>query len=328
MPKFSTARKIKVAARALKNQFLGRPITVSFEVTYNCNARCKHCHLGSYVKENKASASVYGQRLVEIRPVVAQISGGEPLIRKDLFEIVAEMRRRDPVAVIVLTTNVQLLDEEKYLKLRAAGVDQFSLSLDYPDERHDEFRHLKGCFQHMSALVPRLAAHGNDDLVLACVVQSDNFHDLPQIAELAKRWGACVNFSIYTHLRTNDLSYYIGQDGQLAELRDVVENLIAMQNDGYPIATSDYSLRKMIDFYADRSLPDCEAGRKFFIVTPAGNYAPCGLIPGDYATQREMVDQFTRDNKCTLCYTAIRANSEKKPGRMLLDALRVVRVRK
>jgi MoaA/NifB/PqqE/SkfB family radical SAM enzyme len=325
MPKLSPARKLKVTARALKNQLLGRPITVSFELTYNCNAHCKHCHLGSYVKEDRADANTYADRLVEIKPVVAQISGGEPLIRKDIYEVITEMRRRDPVAVIVLTTNVQLLDEEKYIKLRQAGVDQFSLSLDYPDERHDEFRQLKGCFQHMTELVPRLASYGNDDLVLACVVQSDNFRELPRMTKLAKQWGACINFSIYTHLRTNNLDYYISPDGDIDKLREVVEELIRMQNEGFPIATSDYSLRKMIDFYADRSMPDCRAGQKFFIITPSGNFAPCGLILGDYHSQADMAERFCKSNTCTLCYTAIRANSEKKPRRMIADALRVIR---
>lgn len=44
-----------------------------------------------------------------------------------------------------------------YLELRAAGVDQFSVSLDFPDERHDEFRLHPGLFKHLSEIVPRLA---------------------------------------------------------------------------------------------------------------------------------------------------------------------------
>jgi len=327
MPNLSTARKAKLIARTLRNIATRRPITVSFEVTYNCNAHCKHCHLGDYVKEPKLGPEVFGARLQEIKPVVAQISGGEPLIRKDIVDIIAEMRRRDPLAVFVLTTNVDRLDEEKYLRLRAAGMDQFSLSLDYPDERHDEFRKLKGCFAHMQDLIPRLAAHGNDDLVLACVVQSDNYQDLPRIAELAKQWGACVNFSVYTHLRTNNKAYLFNENGNLEKLRGVVDRLLQMQRDGYPIATSEYSLRKMLDFYRTGQEPDCKAGERFFIVTPSNKLAPCGLIPGDYDSQQEMVENFCKTNTCALCFTAIRGNSEKSPKRMLADALRVIRSR-
>jgi MoaA/NifB/PqqE/SkfB family radical SAM enzyme len=325
MPNLSAARKLRVAARAARNVAVGRPITVSFEITFNCNAHCKHCNWGDYVHEPRLGPDVWGQRLAELQPVVAQISGGEPLLRKDVYDIIAEMRRRDQVAVVVLTTNVQLMTEEKYLRFREAGVDEFSFSLDYPDERHNEYRRLKNNFEHIRELVPRLSARGNRDIVLACVVQSDNFHDLPRIAELAKAWGVWVNFSIYTHLRTGKKELSISPDGQLAELRSVVGHLVRMQRDGYPIATSAYSLRRMLEFYATTSQPNCQAGRRFFIINPWGKLAPCGIIQGEFTSQDELLEKFTKRNTCEMCYTAIRANSEKSPYRMIVDALRVVR---
>lgn len=325
MPKLSTARKLKIAARAAKNIAFGKPITASLEITFNCNANCKHCNWGPYVKEPRLGPEVWGNRLAELKPVVAQISGGEPLLRKDLYDIIAAMRRRDPLAIFVLTTNVQLMNEERYARLRDVGVDEFSFSLDYPDERHNEYRQLKKNFEHIRELVPKLSAQGNEDIVLACVVQSDNFHDLPRIAELAKEWGVCVNFSIYTHLRTGNEGLSISPDGQLAALRGVVDRLVEMQNDGYPIATSEYSLRRMLDFYATRSQPNCQAGRRFFIINPWGKLAPCGIIQAEFDTPDELMEKFTKTNTCEMCYTAIRANSEKSPYRMIADALRMVR---
>ena len=327
MPKLSTGRKLLIAARAARNIAVGRPITVSFEVTFNCNANCRHCNWGEYVKEPRLGPEVWGQRIAELKPVVAQISGGEPLLRKDIYDIITEMRRRDPLAVFVLTTNVQLMTEEKYLRFREVGVDEFSFSLDYPDERHNAYRQLKENFEHIRKLVPRLAAHGNHDIVLACVVQSDNFRELPRIAELAREWGVCVNFSIYTHLRTGITELTINPDGQLNQLRGVVDQLIHMQRDGYPIATSAYSLRKMLDFYATTSQPNCQAGRRFFIINPWGKLAPCGIIQGQFDSQDELMEKFTKINTCAACYTAIRANCEKSPYRMIVDALRVVRKR-
>ncbi len=327
MPKLSTARKFAVAARAAKNMAVGRPITISFEITFNCNADCRHCNWGPHVKEPRLGPEVWADRLVELKPVVAQISGGEPLLRKDVYDIIAAMRRRDPLAVFVFTTNVQLLNEEKYLKLREVGIDEFSFSLDYPDERHDEYRKLKKNFAHICDLVPKLARHGNDDIVMACVVQADNFTELPRIAELAKEWGVKVNFSIYTHLRTGNMELTINPNGQLAALAKIVDRLVEMQNNGYPIVTSEYSLRKIIEFYQTRSMPNCQAGRKFFIINPWGKIAPCGMIPGEFDSQDEIMEKFTKSNRCDQCYTAIRANCEKSPKRMVLDALRAVRTK-
>jgi len=328
MPKLSTSRQFRVAARAAKNMAIGRPITVSFEITFNCNANCRHCNWGEYVKEPRLGPEVWGNRLAEFKPVVAQISGGEPLLRKDLYDIIAEMRRRDPLAVFVLTTNVQIMNEERYARLREAGVDEFSFSLDYPDKRHNEYRQLKDNFEHISDLVPKLAAQGNQDIVLACVVQSDNFRELPKIAQLAKDWGVCVNFSIYTHLRSGVEELTISPDGQLTELRGVVDRLIEMQDNGYPIATSPYSMNKIIEFYKTRSQPNCKAGLRFFIINPWGKIAPCGIIHGEYDSQGDLVEKFTKSNRCDMCYTAIRANCEKSPSRMIADALRIVRKRK
>jgi MoaA/NifB/PqqE/SkfB family radical SAM enzyme len=321
----SSGRKARIASRTLKNMALGKPISVSFEITYNCNAKCKHCDLGDYVEEPRLGPEVFARRLKELNPVVAQISGGEPTLRKDLISIVQEMRRQDKVAVFVRTSNVQILNEERYLKLREAGIDQFSLSLDYPDERQNEFRRLKNNFEHMSELLPRLASYGNNDIILACVVQSDNFRDLPRIAEVAKEWGVAVNFSTYNSLRTGNTDYLISSEEDLEDLRRVVDKLLVMQNDGYAVFSSEWIYRQMIQFFREGHQPNCKAGRRFLIVNPWGKLTPCGMFREMYDSQRELIREFTNSNKCDKCNTSLRANSEKKLSRLFLDALRVIR---
>ena len=325
MPQLTNSRKIKIALRTVKNILISRPITVSFEITYNCNADCKHCDLGAYVEEPRLGPDVFAGWLKNLRPAVAQISGGEPMLRKDLFDIIKTMRQIDSTAVIVITTNVQLLNEEKYLKLKEAGVDQFSLSLDYPDKRQNEFRKLKNNFELMDDLIPRLAKYEYKDLILACVVQSDNFRDLPKIAELAQKWGAAVNFSTYNSLRTGNTEMLISKPDDLQDLKEVVNRLVKMQTDGYPILTSEWTMRQMIKFFENGYQPNCQAGRKFLIVNPWGELTPCGMCRDMFDSQRKLLNQFTKSNQCDKCFTAIRANSEKTPKRLLLDALRVVR---
>jgi len=325
MSELTLGRKVKIAGRTAKNILLGKPITVSFEVTYNCNAHCEHCDLGDYVEEPRLGPEEFARWVTELRPAVAQISGGEPLLRKDLVDIVHEMRQRDPIPVFVLTTNVSLLNEKKYLKLREAGVDQFSFSLDYPDERHNEFRHLKKNFEHISELAQKLARYGNNDIILACVVQSDNFRDLPRIAELAQEWGVTVNFSTYNALRTGKTHFLVSSIEDLEELKRVVDRLVAMQDDGYPILTSEWTLRQMIHFFETGNHPNCQAGKRFLIVGPWAKLTPCGMFRDTYETQASMKREFSARNQCTECFTAIRANSEKSPYRLLVDALRAVR---
>jgi len=325
MPELSASRKVRIAQRTVKNVLLGRPITVSFEVTYSCNAHCKHCDLGGYIKEPKLGPDKFARWIDELRPVVAQISGGEPLLRKDIYDIIREMRRHDPVAVFIITTNVQILNEERYFRLREAGIDQFSFSLDYPDERHNEFRKLRKNYEHIRNLCQKLSKHGNKDIILACVVQSDNFRELPRMAELAKEWGVAVNFSTYNALRTDNTDYLVQSNGDLRELGSVVDRLVAMQNNGYPIMTSEWTLRQMIRFFRDGYYPNCRAGTRFMIVGPTAELTPCGMFRDTFNSQKDLQRRFSSKNECNKCFTAIRANSEKTLYRLMVDALRVVR---
>lgn len=325
MPALSLSRQLSIAARTVRAIARTRPITVSFEVTYNCNARCEHCDLGAYVKEPRLGPDVFAGWLERLRPAVAQISGGEPLVRGDIVDIVRAMRERDQTAVFVLTTNAQLLKDEKYRQLVAAGVDQFSVSLDYPDERQNEFRHLKSNFERISDWIPRYAQEGRHNIILACVVQSDNFRDLPRMAELAKEWGVGLNFSTYNALRTGKEFYLVRSREDLADLEKVVDRLVAMQKEGYPIYTSEWTMRQMIEFFRKGCQPRCRAGERFLIVNPWGKLTPCGMCRDQYDDPRELIESFSKDNDCTQCYTAIRANSEKSAFRMLSDALRVTR---
>ena len=325
MPNLSFRRKVGIAGRMLKNISIGRPICVSFEMTYNCNANCKHCDLGDYVEEPRLDPELFARRFRELRPVVALISGGEPTLRKNLASTIRRMRQEDPIPVFMITTNVQNLNEQKYLELREAGIDEFSLSLDYPDERQNEFRDLKNNFEHISELVPKLARHDNNDIVLACVVQSDNFRDLPRIADLAKKWGVAVNFSTYNSLRTGDTDYLVNSRANLDELRGIVDDLLEMQRDGYMIHSSKWTLQQMIRFFEDGHQPNCKAGKRFLMVNPWGQLTPCGMIRDTYESQKDLVREFSNSNTCDECYTSIRVNSEKALVRMLFDALRVVR---
>ena len=327
MPEMSPGRKTAIASRTVKNILTGRPISVSFEITYNCNANCKHCDLGHYVKEPRLGPEVFARRFEELRPTVAQISGGEPTIRKNLPEIVSAMRNRDSVAVFVLTTNAQLLNEEKYLRLREAGIDLFSISLDYPDERQNEFRQLRNNFEHISNLIPKLAKHGHDDITLACVVQSDNFRDLTRLAELAREWGVAINFSTYNSLRTNNTDYLISSEKDLTELEEIVERLMVMKNDGYTILSSEWTMKQMIRFFREGRQPACRAGKRFLIVNPWGKLTPCGMFRDMYDSRETLVREFSRKNNCDQCYTSIRVNSEKTLSRLLIDALAVIRRR-
>ncbi|MFH1132772.1 MAG: radical SAM protein [Pseudomonadota bacterium] len=317
----SKIKNRKIAKLGFLNYIAKKPLCVSFEVSYQCNARCKHCHLGGPIQENPAPPGKFGELCKELNPVVAQISGGEPLLRKDIFEIVKALANPVGTPMVVLTTNGKLLTKEKYYALKEAGVDEFSLSLDYPDERHDEFRNIPGLFRHVQNLLHEIKDEENKGITLACVVQSKNFRDLIRMAEFALENGVKISFSTYTWLRTNDKSWMIPRE-ELPEFREIVDQLLVFKKKHRTVFTSKYVFKRMIKFFENERMPNCRAGERFLVVNPEGTISPCGLIIGNYKSQKDVVENFLKNNTCEACNTSIRANTEKPWNVLLMDAIR------
>lgn len=304
--------------RWFRNYFLKSPFCVSFEITYKCNARCKHCHLGGPVDEERASAQQYGEICRQIKPVVAQLSGGEPLLRKDFEQILKAVRIPNRAPHIIVTTNGMLLTKEKYFQLLEGGVNRFSISLDYPDERHDKFRQVPGLFKHIETLIKSLDSENHKAINIACVLQSDNFREMVQLVELAKKWNVTISFSAYTPLRTGNKDYMISK-GELEEFKEIIKQVLDLRKRNNTIYTSEYSFKNMVTYFKNGFRSDCRAGERFLIVNPDGTLSPCGLITAHCKSQDEIVQDFTKNNTCGKCYTSIRANTEKPVWYLIKD---------
>jgi len=316
----SFRRTLSLAQRGLRNYLTRKPLCVSFEVTHSCNAKCKHCHLHGPVEEERASPARLGERCRELSPVVAQASGGEPLLRKDLEEIIRAWRVPNRAPYVVVTTNATLLSLNRYRSLREAGVDEFSISLDYPDERHDEFRGVPGLFRKIEKLIQDLDTQKDKAISLCCVIQSDNFRSLPQMAELAKNWNVRLNFSAYNTLRTHDRSYMLSKQ-ELEELKQIIDYLVEFRKKHGTIRTSRYVFKHIVKYFNLGYIPRCRTGERFFNVNPNGTLSPCGLIITDYETKKEFIEDFCKHNSCVYCYTSIRANTEKPVWHTIKDNL-------
>lgn len=109
---------IKLITRGIHGYITNRPIVVSYEVTLSCNCNCRHCDLGGVIKDEKQiKPEEYRDLTQRLKPLVAQISGGEPLLRKDIAAIVKAIKQAGAQYVILVTNGV-LLNESSYLQLR------------------------------------------------------------------------------------------------------------------------------------------------------------------------------------------------------------------
>ena len=314
-----------LAYRAAANVATHHPLCVSFEITHNCNARCGHCHRGRVQREIRATPERFGELYRELRPPAVQISGGEPLTRRDVEDIIQAIRQPTGIPFIVFVTNGALLHGDRFRRLRSIGVDQFSISLDFPDERHDAFRAIPGLFARIFRLLEDLEPAERTRVTFNTVVMSTNVRELLTLAELALKWGVTIDFSPYTWMRTGDRTL-VPQGESLRAFEDAIEKLMELDR-RHPILTvSEAFLRDMVRFFREGGRPRCRAGDRFLVVNPDGTLSPCGLIPGHFATQAEMMEGFTRVNACTACNTSIRASTEHPFSNLLRVGFRSVRV--
>lgn len=302
----------KMIVRGIRNKLQNKPLSVSFEITHSCTANCWHCNWGGPIKETRLSADEYAEICRELRPVVSHISGGEPLARGDVYEIVDKMTTDGGLPWMIVVTNASNLTPERFFKLKDAGMHQLSVSLDFPDERHDEFRRIPNLFKHMSEVLPELARQtGKDDISLNVCITSWNYQDIPELAEKAKEWGLPINFSVYSHLRVQDRDGLVQGDNGLGTLKEKIEQIIDMQRRGYPIYTSPRVMWKYYSFLTEGGISGCQAGRNFLVINPDGRLTPCAMVMAYFDKQEDMFENFTKQNTCDACYISTRANTEK-----------------
>ncbi len=310
MAHISLLQAVRLVKSEIYNHITDRPMVVSYEVTLSCNCNCRHCDLGGPVKDEKqVTPEEYRGLTRDLRPLAAQISGGEPLLRKDLAAIVKAIRQAGTQYVILVTNGV-LLDESTYLRLREAGVSQFSVSLDFPDERHDDFRRHAGLYRRLEQRLPGLAKLGFRDIILNTAITKANLTEILPLARKAAEWDVDISYSAYTPLRTGNGDYCLNNEQDLTALRQAVDELTKLKKHDIRLANPGLTLRDTLRFFEQGYMPNCKAGIRFLVVMPDGSLVPCSLHRDKYTNRKQMVEEFSRTNRCGSCYVSIRSYSE------------------
>jgi MoaA/NifB/PqqE/SkfB family radical SAM enzyme len=130
------------------------PINAVIAITYCCQCQCPHCYSSIQdrsISQELSTAEIIGvlDQLKEMGTLQVLFTGGEPLLRKDIFDLVAHAHGIGLLTRI--STNGYLLDRACAAKLKSAGLDQCGVSIDQVDaDGHDRFRALPG--SHARAL--------------------------------------------------------------------------------------------------------------------------------------------------------------------------------
>lgn len=314
MRKLPLAQSLQIIRQGSLNWIAGRPIVVSFEVTDSCTCYCKHCDHGGPKDDSRNLRPDEYQRYMDVlKPCVVQVSGGEPLMRNDLEEIVKNIRQPNTLPYIILVSSWSWMTPERYLRLREAGVDQFSVSLDFPDTRHDDFRMYPGLYDQLNDVIPKCAAYGYDDIVLNTCITAANLPHVNDNADQAKKWGVNIAYSAYSARRTGCRELFPGSQEQLVQLGSHFDRVEQRRSTNNWIVTAPTTLQHTFEYFKDNGRPGCKAGLRFLVVTADGMLQPCSMHFKRYPlnAQKQLVREFTNINQCDECYVAIRSNLDK-----------------
>jgi len=165
-PPVGSGAQMRALKGMIKTHILGKafPIAMTFAVTYDCMCNCVHCSAGKHFREDAQELSTEEAKdLIDqaqkLGIAMLAFTGGEPLIREDLFELISHVDKKKTMPIMF--TNGLLLTDENVDKLVEAGLYSIFVSIDSPNpEEHDKLRGMPGLFEKAIHGIQRLKSKG------------------------------------------------------------------------------------------------------------------------------------------------------------------------
>ena len=285
-----------------------KPVLVNFEVTLRCNARCGFCDYWKTPATSRASeVETFAAAARYFSPMMITFTGGEPLLRRDLEDLVRGVRQSVRYTYLTLLTHGGMLTAERAQSLWSAGISQINISLDYLDGRHDAARGIPGLTQKIFATVEAMRAQGIDAIAFNTVIKNDNLDQLMPIAARAQALGCGVNFSVYTDFKNGNRDYLV-QNGSVNAACDVVNELLAFKRAHRRVITnSEHYLKRIPRYLRGEMTERCRSGVRTIHIDPSGRVKRCPDFPTDFHWTEfrtyEPID-------CNRCFYACRGEAE------------------
>ena len=266
---------------------LGIPLGVHLDVTWRCNERCVHC----YLDHDDLGEMSYD----EIEDLMSQmaaagvffltISGGEPMLRKDIFPIIR--RARELTFNVKLKTNGILIREKEAALIRELGVDTVQVSIySHRPEVHDAITKVKGSLERSLAAIRFMVSSGLK-VTMANVVMKQTRWDYPDVQKLAAELGAMFTIDPTITPHINGDRSLLALNVSREDLRDIMnDKTIAGQTEDQFVAVAPGADEDHMD-----NIP-CSAGHSACYVSPYGDVYPCVQfpLPSGNVRQQKFID--------------------------------------
>ncbi|MEM5883038.1 MAG: radical SAM protein [Candidatus Aenigmatarchaeota archaeon] len=319
---FIESLKIPIVRRGLTNILEGiayygvkrpqttyAPFLVVWDYTKACNLRCKHCYENALPKPapdelTTQEAFKVIDEFASAGVVALAFAGGEPLMRKDFFEVVSYATKKD--FYVSLATNGTLITKEVARKLKDSCVQYVEISLDGFEKTHDKFRGIPGAWKKTVEGIKNCVKVGIDTCV-ATTTTRYNLKEIPKLMEFAEKELCVDRFIVFNYVPTGRGKEIIEEDLTPEEREELLQFLYSKlispnckldvfstapqyavtslkYTDG-PLIATHFTNEGMIRLLKGRTkvltefIGGCGAGRLYCGMEPNGDIQPCVFIP-------------------------------------------------
>jgi len=256
---------------------------VSWNTTNQCNMFCDHCYRDAGVKSAEELSTDEARQLIrDIKKAGFQImifSGGEPLMRQDIYELGAFAKAQGLRAV--MGTNGSLITPEVARKMKEAGFMAAGVSLDSLDPaKNDAFRRLENAYELTVAGMKNLKAAGVP-FQIHTTVMDWNVAELEAITDFAVEIGAMAHHVFF--LVPTGRGVKIEEEAlRVAVYEKTIARLMDKQKQ-VPIEIKPTCAPQFIRVADKKGIPlrfskGCLAGISYCIISPTGNVQPCAYL--------------------------------------------------
>jgi MoaA/NifB/PqqE/SkfB family radical SAM enzyme len=267
------------------NQPLLPPFSCVFSLTKRCNSSCSYCGIWAAPKPPDPSFDEVVQVLRQLRDLSVRevvFSGGEPLLRKDIVEIV-EVGARLGLKTNLLT-NARLLNTTLTSELVNAGLGIMTVSLDSLEP--DIYKNLRGIslervLQGLSSLIS--IDQSKTRVHLTCVLTMLNLDGLSDLAQFAQEHQFGLLFQPFNEIPGNPQPELLPNAENVQQLEEAIEKVIKLKEQGASILSSEYYLRSIPKFMSSRHILfdgyHCTAGFIGLNIDSNLDVLPCWSLP-------------------------------------------------
>jgi len=265
---------------------------ISWNITKACNLKCEHCYRDAgEVARNELTTKEGKSLLAELKTLGFKIvifSGGEPLLRDDLYELIRFAKKLGLISV--LGTNGILIDNDCAQRLKDTGLKRVGISLDSVDcNQHDRFRAHPGAWDRTVLAMKHCRSVGLEFQVHTTVTKK-NIDEILKITDFAQAIGADAHhiFFLVPTGRGKQIDNIIPEpDEYELLLNNILEKQSSVRLELKPVCAPQFIRIAKVKKISLRFEKGCLSGTKYACILPEGQVHPCPYMPIDLGNIRE-----------------------------------------